>query len=84
MILISFLFIINIPSFLSFDCSGIIDSGCKEFTYSGSFLKTPEERVNAINKFYLKYFNNSAERRNLTFELNSEKALFLKFYFIQN
>ncbi len=77
MILISFLLIINIGSFLSFDCSGIYDSGCKEFTYSGSFLKTPEERVNALNNFYLKYFNNSAERRNLTFELDSEKALFL-------
>jgi len=59
---------------LAFDCSGILESGCKDFTYAGTFLKTPEERVEALSKFYEKYFSNTTERRNLSFELDSNKV----------
>ena len=66
--------ILSLFSLLAFDCSGIHESGCKDFTYTGTFLKTPEERVEALNKFYEKYFPNPSERRNLSFELDSNKV----------
>ena len=70
---ISFCFLLSIPHFLSFDCSAIDELGCSDFTYNGTFLKTPEERVQALNNFYQKYSNDD-QKRSLTFELDSEKV----------
>lgn len=74
-ILILLFLFFALPDSSSFDCSGVHESACVEFTYSGSFLKTPEERVKALNDFYEKYFSDSNERKNISFELDSDNVI---------
>ena len=73
-ILFFVVFFLSLSGFCAFDCSGVHESACVEFTYKDSFIKTPEERVKALNDFYEKYFPDQNERKNLSFELDSEKV----------
>jgi len=50
-----FFLILNIFLLLAFDCSGIHELGCKDFTYADTFHKTPEEIVKDLNDFFEKF-----------------------------
>lgn len=72
---ISLLFLIQILTVLNFDCSGIDENGCKDFTYSGSFINNISEKIDTLNNFYNKISNNSDEKKNFSFKFD-EKTVF--------
>ena len=72
---LSLFILIQIAAVFNFDCSGIDESGCKDFTYSGSFINNTGERIEALKNFYDKLFNKTDKRNNFTFELDDKNVL---------
>lgn len=61
----------------AFDCSGLRDESCEDFTYAGTFFANNNERIAALNKFYQNYYyENSSHNKNYTFELDENEVYY--------
>lgn len=65
----------------AFDCSGLYDDACAEFTYAGSFLKEPAEKLAALNRFYQNYLANDNKNKNFTIVLDENQVFSSMFIF---
>lgn len=64
----------------AFDCSGLRDENCDDFTYAGTFYASKNERIAALNKFYQSYYyENSTHNKNYTFELDENEVFYYNF-----